>query len=96
MNIVDPSAVVTKNFQMTKSELKDGHTLSGIKLAETPQTITLQLKKTKVTIPQGDIESTKPSTLSLMPDGLLQTLKPDEIRALFAYLQSDSQVELPK
>jgi putative heme-binding domain-containing protein len=95
-NIVDPSAVVTKDFQMAKYEMKDGRTLGGIKLSETPQTITLQLEKEKVTIAKADIESVKQSTQSLMPDGLLQTLKPEEIRALFAYLQSDAQVELPK
>jgi len=47
-----------------------------------------------VTLTKDDIEKQTQSTQSLMPDGLLQTLTPAEVRNLFAYLQSDSQVEL--
>ena len=94
--IADPSAIVTKDFQVTKFQMTDGRTISGIITATAPSTVTVQTEKEKITIAKSDIESQKLSTQSLMPDGLLQTLKPDEIRNLIAYLQSDSQVELPK
>jgi putative membrane-bound dehydrogenase-like protein len=91
-NIVDPSAVVTKDFQMTVFNLTDGRTVSGIVAVETDRSVTVQTATEKVTIAKGDIESRKPSVLSLMPDGLLQPLSQQELRDLFKYLQSTSQV----
>lgn len=91
-NIVDPSAVVTKDFQMTVFTLADGRTVSGIVAVETDRRVTVQTATEKVTIAKGDIESRKPSVLSLMPDGLLQPLTQTELRDLFKYLQSTSQV----
>lgn len=91
-NIVDPSAVVTKDFQMTVFTLADGRTVSGIVAVETDRSVTVQTATEKVTIAKGDIESRKPSVLSLMPDGLLQPLSQTELRDLFRYLQSTSQV----
>ncbi len=93
-NIIDPSAVVTKDFQMTRFTLKDGRVLNGIVTATAPKTATIQMEKEKLTVAADDIESRTQSVLSLMPDGLLQTLSPAEIRDLFAYLQSTQQVPL--
>ncbi|CAN5122514.1 c-type cytochrome [soil metagenome] len=93
-NIVDPSAVVTKDYLMTSFNLADGRTLNGIVKAETPTTITLQLEKEVLTLPKADIEKRTLSKLSLMPDGQVQAMKPQEIRDLIAYLMSDSQVPL--
>jgi hypothetical protein len=43
----------------------------------------------------ADVEVIKVSTASLMPDGLLQTLTPDQVRDLFAYMMHQGQVPLP-
>jgi putative heme-binding domain-containing protein len=91
-NIVDPSAVVTKDFQMTAFTLADGRTVNGIATVETDRVVTVQTATEKVTIAKSDIENRKPSTLSLMPDGLIQPLSPKETRDLFKYLQATSQV----
>jgi len=48
-----------------------------------------------VTLDRDEIEGIRPSGSSLMPDGLLDPLKPDEIRDLFAYLSHPTQVALP-
>jgi hypothetical protein len=47
-----------------------------------------------VTINRSDVEEINPSKLSLMPDGLLNSLKPDEVRDLIGYLMSPQQVPL--
>jgi putative membrane-bound dehydrogenase-like protein len=91
-NIVDPSAVVTKDFQMTAFTLADGRTVNGIATVETDRVVTVQTATEKVTIAKSDIENRKASTLSLMPDGLIQPLSPKETRDLFKYLQATSQV----
>jgi hypothetical protein len=38
----------------------------------------------------------QPSRLSMMPDGLLDALSEQQVLDLFAYLMSETQVELPK
>jgi hypothetical protein len=40
-------------------------------------------------VPLEDIENRTRPGLSLMPEGLLDTLKPDEVRDLFGYLMSN-------
>jgi putative heme-binding domain-containing protein len=94
-NVVDPSAVVTKDFQMTRFALADGRSVSGVVVAETPTAVTVQTEKEREVLSKGDIEKRTPSNLSLMPDGLLNTLSPEQIRDLIAYLMSETQVELP-
>jgi putative membrane-bound dehydrogenase-like protein len=93
-NVIDPSAVVTKDFQMTVFALADGRVVNGVAVAETPAAVTVQTDKERVVLAKGDIEARKASPLSLMPDGLLQPLPADRVRDLIAYLMSDSQVPL--
>jgi putative heme-binding domain-containing protein len=94
-NIVDPSAVVTADFRMSVVQLADGRVLNGIVRSQNQRTVTLQTAKERLAIDRGDIDAIEPSPLSLMPEGLLQPLKPDQVRNLFAYLMTFSQVPLP-
>jgi putative membrane-bound dehydrogenase-like protein len=92
-NVVDPGAVVTKDFLVTRFLLADGRVVVGIVAAENEAAVTVQTAQDRQTIPRGDIESREPSRASLMPDGLLQPLAEQEIVDLVAYLRSAAQVE---
>ncbi|HEY5310995.1 MAG TPA: PVC-type heme-binding CxxCH protein [Pirellulales bacterium] len=94
-NMLDPSAVVAADFRMSVVALDDGRVLNGIVAAQTPRTITLQTAKERIALERSDIEALEPSTASLMPDGLLQPLAETQVRDLFSYLMSRSQVSLP-
>lgn len=94
-NIVDPSAVVNQDFQMTILALADGRVVNGIVVAETERTVTVQTGQARVALPRDEIEERKRSPQSLMPDGLLQPFTAEQIRDLVAYLMADAQVELP-
>jgi putative membrane-bound dehydrogenase-like protein len=94
-NIVDPSAVVAKDFQMTILGMADGRVINGIVVAETERALTLRTAQAKVVIAKEDVEDRKLSPLSLMPDGLLQALSEQQVRDLIAYLMTDKQVDLP-
>jgi putative membrane-bound dehydrogenase-like protein len=94
-NILDPSAVVNKDFRMTVVALQDGRVLNGLVTEKTEKTITLQSLTEKVTIDKSDIDEQKMTSLSPMPEGLLQTLSFEQVRDLFAYLRHHSQVKLP-
>ena len=94
-NIVDPSAVVTADFRMSVVELKDGRVLNGLIAAKTERTLTLKTMTETLTVERGEVAALRQSTLSLMPEGLLEALPPEQARDLIAYLMHRSQVPLP-
>jgi putative heme-binding domain-containing protein len=88
-SIVDPSALIRKEYQARSLVLTDGRILSGLVIDENDRTMTIvDSKRQKTTIPLTEIEASRPSDVSLMPEGLLDTLKEEQIRDLFKYLQS--------
>ncbi|MBK7644860.1 MAG: DUF1080 domain-containing protein [Planctomycetes bacterium] len=93
-NVLDPSAIVGKDYTTTMVWLNDGRFVNGILKGTTDSTITLQTDTAQVVIEKGEIETQKDSEKSLMPEGQLDTLKEDEVRDLVAYLQSPKQVPL--
>ena len=95
INLFDPSAAVGADYRLSTVVLQDGRVLNGIIAARTEKMITLQTARDRQTIEQSEVEEIQPSSLSLMPDGLLQTLTNDEVRDLVAYVMSPSQVPLP-
>ncbi|MFA6547037.1 MAG: c-type cytochrome [Limisphaerales bacterium] len=94
-NIADPSAVVSADFRMTVANLKDGRTLNALVTARTERTITLKTMTETLTVQRSDVESLQESALSLMPEGVLEALTPEQQRDLLAYLMHKSQVPLP-
>jgi putative membrane-bound dehydrogenase-like protein len=93
-NIVDPSAVIGKDYQMSVVKTKDKRVLSGIVKKENENAITLQTESETLTIPRSQITLLKVQPISMMPEGLLAGLKKDEVRDLVAYLGSPRQVPM--
>jgi putative membrane-bound dehydrogenase-like protein len=94
-NLLDPSAVVARDYQVTLLQTKDGRVITGIIKQETPQILTVQTQNEVLLVPQKEIEARAHSPVSMMPEGLLDKLKDEEVRDLIAYLASPSQVPLP-
>jgi putative membrane-bound dehydrogenase-like protein len=94
-NLLDPSAVVGRDYQMTTILTEDGRSLAGIVVGETPTGVTLQTPTEKITVDVADIESRVLSPLSLMPENQLEQLGAEAARDLVAYLMSPRQVPLP-
>ena len=94
-NILDPNAVVGKDYQTLTALTDDGRVITGLLREETDVAIVLEDADKRVTLPRSEIESLAPTSLSLMPEGLLQPLSESQIADLIAYLQSPSQVPLP-
>ena len=91
LNLIDPSASISKDFQMQVIEKADGRIITGLVIAESENAMTIQTANEKVVVPLNEIEHRVASGVSMMPEGLLQRLKPDEVRDLFAYLTGSSQ-----
>jgi putative heme-binding domain-containing protein len=89
VNIVDPSAVIRKEFLNYNVETADGRVLTGLIAEQSADRITiLAANNERTSISRDQIKALKESPVSLMPEGLLNALKPQELRDLFAYLQS--------
>ena len=73
-----------------------GRFISGIITADNGQTITVQTQNEAINLPKSDVESRTPTKQSLMPEGMLDHLTEEEVRALIAYVSGQGQVPLPK
>lgn len=95
-NVLDPSAIVPREYQVTIVETKNGRTLSGIVKKETEAAVTLQTANEVVLIPKADIASRTPTNVSMMPEGVFEQMRFEEVRDLVAYLASPVQVGMKK
>lgn len=93
-NIVDPSAVMAKEYRPTIVATNDGRVLSGLLKGEDDKTLTLQLPDSLVVVAKSDIDERQESELSMMPDDQLKAFSVHEVRSLIAYLQAKSQTAL--
>ncbi len=92
-NIVDPSAVVGKDFRMSIVHTAGGQVLNGLVVSQDNRSVVLQTQTELMTLPADEIETIRSTSFSPMPDGLLDNLTEQEVRDLFAYLMGASQVK---
>ena len=95
LNSIDPSYDVPLGYKMVIIQTVDGLVLNGVIAEENAQRIILKtVQQPTVVILKSDIEARKISPKSMMPDGQLDKLKPEEVINLIKYLQTTEQVEL--
>ena len=87
-NILDPNAVIGKDFQARNVITADGLVLTGVITKETDSAMTLRTATTTKVIAQDDIEEVIVSPNSFMPVGLLNELSDRERIELLMYLMS--------
>ncbi|MEM7561085.1 MAG: family 16 glycoside hydrolase, partial [Planctomycetota bacterium] len=93
-NIVDPSAVMAKEYRPTIVLTDDGRVVNGLIKAEDDRSLTLQTSDALVTIPKDEIDQRRESEKSMMPEDQLKQFSPQQVKSLFAYLQGKQQVPL--
>ncbi len=93
-NVLDPSALIGKDYQSHAISTTDGRVLTGIIRAEDGKSITLATANEVLTIPKNEIEERKVTEESMMPVDIWKPLSDSEIRSLVAYLASPSQIPL--
>jgi putative heme-binding domain-containing protein len=94
-NLIDPSAAISRDFQMQIIQTTGGRVITGLAVAENENAVTIQTVNEKVVVPRGEIEEQATAKVSMMPDRMLDKLSFEEIRDLIAYLSSPGQVPLP-
>ena len=88
-NIIDPNAVIGTDFQMTTVETKEGEVLSGLVVSETPSALTLRTTADQIVVAKTDLTRRATSELSLMPEGLLESLSGREQLELLKFLTAN-------
>ena len=92
ISLVDPSAVIRKEYLSYTAETADNRLVTGVITAQTATSVTLTNSKAEATtLKRDEIVSLRESPVSLMPEGLLTPLRPQELRDLFAYLQQPAR-----
>ncbi|MBP9903164.1 MAG: DUF1080 domain-containing protein, partial [Verrucomicrobia bacterium] len=94
-NMVDPNAVIPNEYRASTLELKDGRSLTGIIKQQDDKALTVAMANETLTLARGDVESITQSELSMMPEGLLDPLKEQELRDLIYYVGRPGQAALP-
>ena len=94
LNVVDPSAVLAKEYMPSIIQTEDGRIITGIVKAEDNQSVSVQTQNELLVIPRAEIAQRKASDQSMMPDNLLIPLSQEQKRALVAYLASPQQVPM--
>ncbi|MEZ6068251.1 MAG: c-type cytochrome [Planctomycetaceae bacterium] len=94
-NVLDPSALVGRDYQTTMVVTSDGRVLTGLIKEENETGLVLQTATEVVVIDKADVDTRKLSEQSLMPEGQLKEMSAEDVRDLIAYLGTARQVPLP-
>lgn len=87
-NMVDPSAIMPDDFRASVVTLKDGRTLMGYLRAGQGQTHELVTMTDTIVVRENEIQKRELLPVSLMPEGMLETLTREQRRDLIGYLMN--------
>ncbi len=97
LNSVDPSYDVPDGYKTVQILTVDGRVINGVLAEEDAIRVVLKTaEQPRVVIAKEDIELRKVSPKSMMPDGQLDQMKPQEVIDLIKYLRTSQQVEIAK
>ena len=88
--VVDPGVFIRPEYVNHNVEMKDGRSLAGLIVEQSASALTLlDAQNQRTVLNRADVKEIVPSATSLMPEGLLETLTPQQVRDLFSYLQAN-------
>ncbi|MCA9054944.1 MAG: hypothetical protein KDA75_13980, partial [Planctomycetaceae bacterium] len=85
-NIIDPNAVIGRDFQARVIVTTEGRIITGLVEQETETAVTIRTLTDTVTIARSEVSDSVVSESSFMPEGLLKTLNDRERIELLKYL----------
>ena len=87
-SILSPSKVISDQYRSTTVATVNGQVLNGLAVPQGDRIVLLLSDGTKATMEKSEIESQAASLVSVMPEGLLDTLSKAEIADLLRFLES--------
>jgi putative heme-binding domain-containing protein len=90
-NVLDPNAVIGKDYQLNIFELKDGRVASGVLKEESPAAYRIAMPGgLEQTITAAEVKTRTLAKVSTMPEGLFDALPVETLQQLVAYLQTNA------
>jgi putative heme-binding domain-containing protein len=89
-HVVDPGAVVPNEYKVFTLLTNDGRVIQGVVPEQNDKVVTIQTPTERIVIDRNEIDTFEPASLSMMPEGLLESLTPAERRDLVGYLSTPS------
>ena len=87
-NIVDPSAVIRREYLNYIVVTNSGRVVTGIIAEQDAASLTiLDANNQRIKVSRDEVDELREADVSLMPERLLESLTPQELRDLFAYLR---------
>lgn len=94
-NIIEPSGEIQDDYRMVVITSRDGRTYSGNIIAESDRQLTLRvIGQDQLVLNKSDIQSQETASVSMMPEGLMETLSDKQVLDLIAYLRTNQKPAL--
>lgn len=94
-NIIDPNAQIGRDYQATRLLTESDRVIIGLVKEDNDSAIVVQTANEKLVIEKAEIADRTLSDVSMMPEGQIDTMQPDDVFDLIAYLASPTQIPLP-
>lgn len=92
-SIVNPSLEIREGFENHQIVTIGGRLFNGFLTGRDDRVVLLRsVDGSSVTLPRDEIDDMSVSPVSIMPEGILRSLSPQQLRDLFAYLRSSQPV----
>jgi putative heme-binding domain-containing protein len=89
-NVFDPSLVIGPDYQVFTVVTKVGRNLTGLMVENNEQRVVIRMAgEIEEAVPRNNVEYTRVSKLSMMPEGVEKIFSEQEIADLFAFLLLD-------
>jgi len=89
-NVFDPSLVIGPAYQVTTVVTKDGRNLTGLIAEDNEQRIVVRMPGDgEESVARSNVKYTRVSKLSMMPEGIEESLDKKDLADLFAFLALD-------
>ncbi len=86
-SLLEPSAKIKENYHASVIELISGRVLTGVVVQQSDQQVVLRDAQDKlVTVRRDEIDQQTTSSVSMMPAGLMTSLRRDELIDLVHFL----------
>jgi putative heme-binding domain-containing protein len=88
-NVLTPNAAMEGGYRTFRVVTKDGRIVQGLLVSQDADAIVIRQPNTAdIRIPAKDVAQADFTGISVMPEGLLEAMQPDEVSDLFAHLKS--------
>jgi putative heme-binding domain-containing protein len=95
-NVFDPSLVIGPDYQVFTVVTKDGRNLTGLIVENNDQRVVIRMAgEIDEVVPRSNVEYTRRSKLSMMPEGVESIFSKQELADLFAFLSWDKPLTDP-